>query len=84
MKYNIEGTHFLLKVIFSFYHFVFISSLPMFLIQTKEPCVQREASFGQRIMSCFSCCEDDGIHTAPESGNPFSAKNPAGNHVDYL
>ena len=45
---------------------------------------QREASFWERIMSCFGCCEDDDIHTAPESGNPFAAKNPAGNCVAKL
>ena len=35
-------------------------------------------------MSCFGCCEDDDIHKAPESGNPFAAKNPAGNCVAKL
>ncbi|KAJ9696781.1 hypothetical protein PVL29_008811 [Vitis rotundifolia] len=34
-------------------------------------------------MSCFSCCEDDDIHKAPESGNPFATKNPAGNDGGY-
>lgn len=34
-------------------------------------------------MSCFGCCEDDDIHKAPEGGNPFAAKNPAGNDGGY-
>ena len=42
---------------------------------------QREASFRVTIMSCFSCCEDDDIHKAPESGNPFTVKHPAGNLI---
>ncbi|KAG4981706.1 hypothetical protein JHK87_026455 [Glycine soja] len=35
-------------------------------------------------MSCFSCCEEDDLHKAAESGGPYVVKNPAGNDGNYL
>ncbi|MCH96511.1 Pto kinase interactor, partial [Trifolium medium] len=31
----------------------------------------------KRIMSCFSCCEEDEFHKTAESGGPYVVKNPA-------
>lgn len=32
-------------------------------------------------MSCFSCCEDDDIHKAPDNGGMYPMKSSAGNSV---
>ncbi|KAF7818085.1 pto-interacting protein 1 [Senna tora] len=34
-------------------------------------------------MSCFSCCEEDDLHKAAESGGPYVAKNSAVNDGNY-
>ncbi|KAF8042939.1 hypothetical protein BT93_A1312 [Corymbia citriodora subsp. variegata] len=34
-------------------------------------------------MSCFSCCEDDDIHKAPDSGGMYPMKSSAGNDGAY-
>ncbi|XP_045807776.1 pto-interacting protein 1-like isoform X1 [Trifolium pratense] len=39
--------------------------------------------FRKRIMSCFSCCEEDEFHKTAESGGPYVVKNPAGNDGNY-
>lgn len=33
----------------------------------------------ERIMSCFSCCEEDELHKASESGGQYVVKNSTGN-----
>ncbi|CAI8603655.1 unnamed protein product [Vicia faba] len=40
-------------------------------------------SFQERIMSCFSCCQEDEFHKVAESGGPYIVKNPAGNDGNY-
>lgn len=34
-------------------------------------------------MSCFSCCEEDDIHKASDTG-PYVANNSAGNSVPHF
>jgi pto-interacting protein 1 len=32
-------------------------------------------------MSCFSCCDDDDVHKAADTGGPYAVKSSAGNFV---
>ena len=40
---------------------------------------QKGALLGERIMSCFSCCEDDDINRPNDGGGAYMVKNAAGN-----
>lgn len=37
----------------------------------------------KKAMSCFSCCEDDDIHKAPDSGGMYPMKSSTGNDGAY-